>query len=253
MSTRPNPKRLVVAILVVFSIAAMANAAVITPKRVLLVYQNDGYSRAALEFQQSILAQLREALGRNVEFYSEQLQSARLPESRELALSLIRSRYAAHGIGVVFFLGAVPTNILPGVPVVYVGNSPSELLNQHFDSENSVAIWFRVEVKKTISAARRLQPGTKNILIIAGSENNDRIYLREIRDQLKTSDIHLDYLTDATVEELLVRVAQLPRETIVLPISYSRDRNGKSYYAAMLWRHCHAYRRLPSMLCLTLI
>jgi signal transduction histidine kinase len=218
--------------LVIFTVAVAANATDTAPKRVLLVYQNDGYSPAALEFQQGVLARLREGLGRNFEFYSEQLQSARLPESRELALSLIRARYAAHGIGVVFFLGAVPTDIPPGVPVVYVGNSPSELLNRRFDLENSVAIWFKTEVKKTISAARELQPTAKNVLIISGSEANDLIYLREISAQLRESDIHLEYLTDATVDELLVRVAHLPRDTIVLPISYTRDRNGKSYYSA---------------------
>jgi signal transduction histidine kinase len=230
MPVRLNLKRLAATVVFAVVIVAVANATVPTPKRVLLVYQNNGYSPAALEFQQSVLAGLREALGQDLEFYCEQLDWNRLPESREQGLEWVRSRYVAHGIDVIIVFGTVPTDILPGVPVVYVGNLRSELNSHNSDRQNSVAVWYQVDVRKTLAVARRLQPKAGNVLVIAGSGLNDRIYLGEVRDQLKGSDVQIEYVDNETIDELKVRVSHLSHETIVLPIAYTRDRNGKSYY-----------------------
>jgi signal transduction histidine kinase len=200
-------------------------------KRVLLVFQNDGYSPSALEFQQSVFTRLRDALGPKIDFYCDQLDSTRIPAFRERVLALVRSRYSEHGIDLVIFVGSVPTDILPGVPVIYVGNLPSEFDNHSSNRENSVAVWFKVDVRKTIAVARQLQPKAGNVIVISGSGVSDRVYLDQIRGQLRDLDIPVEYLADSTVDQLRTKVASLPRNTIVLPISYSRDRNGTSYFS----------------------
>ena len=151
-----NPKRFIVAILLVFALAAHATPATTTPKRVLLVFQNDGYAPASLELQHGILTRLRKALGQDIEFFYEQLDESHSPESQEQAVSWIRTRYATYGIDVVVLVGSHAIEILPRVPTVSVGYDPSALPVENVDREKSVGVWFKLDVNKTIAAARRL-------------------------------------------------------------------------------------------------
>ena len=41
----------------------------------------------------------------------------------------------------------------------------------------------------------------------------------------------MEYLTDLSMDQLLYRMAHTPRDTIVLPISYTRDSSGNTHYS----------------------
>ncbi len=147
-----------------------------------------------------------------------------------MALSWVQTRYAKRGIDVVIFLGSVPMDVLPGVPTVYAGHTPFKLPDDAARRKDKVTVWFKVDVRKTIAAARRLQPSAKKILVITGSGYADHILLRELRDQLQQSELPVEYLADASVDDLKDRVSHLSRDTIVLPISYTHDPKGNIYY-----------------------
>jgi signal transduction histidine kinase len=199
-------------------------------KRVLMVFQNDGFGYAEQKMQQGCLESLRQSLGApNLEFYTAGLDSTRHPEGREQALAEVRSRYIPYGIDVVIIIGNVPTEVLPGVPVVYVGNSAFSFSNQTSNRDNSTAVWHKIDLNKTVAVARKLQPKAKKLLVISGSGRDDRFLLGEIHHQLANLDIPVEYVNDATVAELVERVAHLSPDTIVLPVSYTRDRFGKNY------------------------
>ena len=199
------------------------------PKRVLLVRQNEEYSPPALETEKGIVEELRRKLGEDTEFFGEQLEATRFPKSQEQALGWIRTRYSGRGIDVVIFVGSILVDILPGVPTVYAGHN-SFLPPDASEQDGKVAVWFKVDVGKTIALARHLQPQTKNVLVITGAGYEDHILLKELREQFKQSDLQVEYLAGAPVEELVHRVSKLPRDTIVLPVSYNSDANGNIYY-----------------------
>jgi len=230
MNGKTNPKRLAVIALIAVAMLSQACVASAAPRRVLLVYQSEVYSPAGLELQQGILAHLRRDLGKDTEFFSEQLEASRFPGSQGQALSWVRTRYASRGIDIVIFLSSVATNILPGVPTVCAGFTSFGPAEDVSNREAKVTVWFEVDFRKTISAARRLQAKAKKVLVIAGAGFEDHILLEEARDQLKESDIPVEYVADANVDDLLSRVAHLPRDTIVLPVSYTRDLKGDNYY-----------------------
>jgi signal transduction histidine kinase len=217
-------------LLITVAFPSVANAAAAAPKRVLLVYDSEVYSPAALEEQQGILNRLRSELGQDTEFFCEQLEANRFPESQYQSLLWVRTRYAAHGIDVVIFVGDDIKDILPGVPTVYARFAPLELPPESSNLQDKVTIRFRVDFKKTILAAHRLQPKAKNVLVIVGSGYGDRVLLEEVRDQLEDLELPVQYLTDATVDEVEYRVAHLPRDTIVFPVSYTRDVKGNIYH-----------------------
>jgi signal transduction histidine kinase len=212
------------------TLACAAPAQTRAPKRVLLIHQNEEYSPASLEVQRGLLDRLRITMGPETEFFGEQLEATRFPEGQAAALSWVRARYAGRGIDVVIFLGSVPMEVLPGVPTVYAGHTPFKLPTDAASREGKVTVWFKVDVRKTISVARRLQPDAKKILVITGSGYADHILLKELRDQLKESELPVEYLADAGISDLKDRVSHLSRETIVLPISYTRDPKGNIYY-----------------------
>jgi signal transduction histidine kinase len=230
MKACTNLKRVVGVVWLMVALFSLALAQPLPPKRILLVFQNEEYSPASLELQKGILDRLRTKLGQDTEFFGEQLEATRFPESQGQALSWVRTRYAGRGIDVVIFVGSIPVDILPGVPTVYAGHTRFKLPADISNPANKVTVWFKVDVRKTVSAARLLQPNAKRVLVIAGSGYGDHILLGEIRDQLKESDLPVEYLADASPDDLLRRVSHLPRDTIVLPVSYTRDLNGNIYY-----------------------
>lgn len=201
----------------VAALIAVANVAAAAPKRILLVYDSEVYSPAALEEQQGILNRLRSQLGPDTEFFCEQLEANRFPESQYQALSWVRTRYAARGIDVVIFVGDVIRDILPGVPTVYARFAPLELPAEGSNLQDKVTVRFRVDFKKTILAAHRLQPKAKNVLVIVGAGYGDRVLLEEVRDQLEDLEFPVQYLADATVDEVEHRVAHLPPRHYCLP------------------------------------
>jgi len=69
------------------------------------------------------------------------------------------------------------------------------------------------------------------VVVISGSANQDLVWFNEFLTQLKPfeSQPDIEYVTEASVQELLEKVSHLPRGTIVLPIVYSRDRAGNNY------------------------
>ena len=113
---------------------------------------------------------------------------------------------------------------------MYAGHNSFKLPNDGSNHDGKVTVWFKVDVGKTISLARHLQPRAKKVLVIVGSGYEDHILLEELQDQFKGSGLQVEYLTDAPVEDLLHRVSKLPRDTIVLPVSYNRDVDGNIYY-----------------------
>src|SRR5277367_4082146 len=112
--------RLSAATLYAGSIMCAAFAQPPSPKQVLLVYQGQGIAPANVEFEQSLVQNLRAAAGSNLDFYREQLDWPRFPENKQHKIAELRSQYAERKIDVVIISGNTPSEILPGVPVVQI-------------------------------------------------------------------------------------------------------------------------------------
>jgi signal transduction histidine kinase len=230
MGIDPNLRRLAVSALLAGWIACTAVCQTASPKRVLLVFHGDGLIPADFVFEQSLAQSLRAAVGLDLEFYREQLDSDRFPEYKQRKIAELRSQYANRKIDAVIFEGNTPDEILPGVPVIQVSNFSSEPAVDGSSRENFVFVSLNIDVRRTVDAARRLEPNARKVLLISGTASLERRYLAQFRQQLSGErNIDVEEIVDASVPELLTKVSHLPRDTIVLPISYSRDPAGNSY------------------------
>src|SRR5271156_6092183 len=127
MCAQLNLRRLAATTLLAAWIACAAFAQAASPKHVLLVYQGQGTAPANVEFEQSLMQNLRAAAGLDLDFYREQLDLPRFPENKQHKITELRSQYAERNIEVVIVSGRQPSEILPGVPAVQVSNFSSDM------------------------------------------------------------------------------------------------------------------------------
>jgi signal transduction histidine kinase len=230
MVARPQIRRVAAAALVAASLAGSVSAAAPNhPKRVLLVHYGDGSLPAFVEFEQSLVENLRSAAGPDLEFYREQLDTVRFPQYVERRIAEFRWRYAQRKMDVVIFFGEVPTSVLPGVPVVQVDNGVSTLALRNTYGSNWVHVTFNLDARKTIDAARRLQPKARKVLLISGTAADDYVYLEQFQKQLVGEDLDVESINNLSVPDLRALVSRLPRDVIVFPVAYLRDPKGKNH------------------------
>ena len=106
-------------------------------------------------------------------------------------------------------MGEALKEILPGVPTVYLLFAPVDPSHEPIRQPGKVAVHFQVDFRKTLSAARRLQPDAERVLVIAGAGYGDPGLLGEVRQQLKNLDIPVQYVDDADVNALKKMVARV--------------------------------------------
>jgi signal transduction histidine kinase len=194
------------------------------------VYQDDGAIPANVVFEQSLAQNLRATISPTLEFYREQLDASRFPQYTERRINEIQQRYSKKKIDVVIFFGNRLTEVLPGVPVVQVSNSASDQTGNSFPRADFVHVLFNIDARMIIDAARRLQPNARKVVLIGGATPSERLLVTEFHDRLRGYlNLDVEAIDNASLSQLLTIVSHLSQDTIVLPISYSRDPSGNSY------------------------
>jgi signal transduction histidine kinase len=224
-------KRLTITALVIGIIGCAALAQSTSPKRVLLIYENHGSIPGILIFEQSLVHDLSAAIGANLELYREQLESTRFPEDTQHRLAEIRSQYANRKIDVVIFLGNPLLDFFPNVPIVQVGNTRPDQADSPRHA-NRVDVLFNIDPLKCMDVVHSLQPRTRRVLLISGAASSDLLIGRQFEKRLREDPrVEIQVVENASVDEVVSMVSKLPSDTIVLPISYSRDPAGNTYFS----------------------
>jgi PAS domain S-box-containing protein len=175
-----------------------------------------------------------------LEFYSEYLDIGLFPapavqqEFRDFYVRKYKDRQPdviiAVGPSSLKFMQEAHQKAFPGVPIVFcmpVGDAPSaSTLGPDFTGVAS-----DVAPVETLQVALKLQPGTEHVVVLGGVSDMDKHEQANLKQQIKGLTDHLEvtYLTDVAVPELPERLKHLPRHTVVLLISYSRDVEGNGY------------------------
>ena len=112
----------------------------------------------------------------------------------------------------------------PGVPVVFCCSSPSQAGQRSTDSR-STGSWLEWDPAKTLDAAIRLLPDTRQVFVIAGRARYDLGLTAFVKAALDSYGNRLDvtYLTDLPMSKLLEKVRHLPSHSIVLYLTFFKD------------------------------
>lgn len=120
--------------------------------------------------------------------------------------------------------------LFSGVPVVFVGvNSfnPKMLRGE----EGITGAVERQDFIRTARVALELQPDTKDILVVHDYTFSGLETWGEVKDQLAPlrGKVTLRHLPDLTIDEVVAELKKLSPGTVVLGVSFSRDKSGRLF------------------------
>ena len=199
----------------------------VKPKRVLVLYWDEKDHPANEAFERRFQGAMQSAASGPIEFYSEFLESSRFPgeDQAKLLHNYIRQKYAGRTIDVVVptatapleFLFKYRSDFLPHTPIVFAATSYPRAA-QLKSGAGATGIVLVNTYKKTLDLALRLHPATEHVFVISGTPEHDKVYETMARSQLKgyENKAAITYLTDLPLEELMVRIKDLPERSIVL-------------------------------------
>ena len=174
-----------------------------------------------------------------VQFYWENLDAVDLSDDAlNEQRALVAQRYLGEKLDLIVLVGPDPLRLLsdrskvfyPDVPVVFCCATRGQPAQPASDSR-STGSWLQFEPAKTLDAALRLLPDTRQVFVVAGQSRFDKGVVALTRAGLTSYEAKLDvtYLTDLSMKQLQERLRNLPSHSIVLFLTYFKDAEGREF------------------------
>jgi signal transduction histidine kinase len=197
-------------------------------KRVLVLHQLRRDSPLSIGMEEIYRSVLGDALGSQLDYYSEYLDVFRFSDSRSQSVlrEYLRDRYADRHFDVIIATTTAALRLIRNdshplfsdVPVVFHGGVGVTA------GPHSTGIVSRVDTTGTLAIALGLQPALTHVTVISGNSEIDRSYAALARDQLKAFEdrVSITYLTGLPMDDLQRAVVSL-RDGVIYYISVSED------------------------------
>lgn len=209
------------------------------PVRLLVLNSYSPDSIAPTPFNEVAVPALKRKLGQSVEVYNEYLELQRFPEEehRRTLAETLRGRYRERGIDIVVpvdfaaleFARQYMDEILPKAPVVFVSVEARLIRGMTFP-DNMTGVVHADDWRGTLGEILRMQPDTKEVVVVGGSAPIDHEYLEEQKRlfQPYQSKVKFSYFTDLPLLEILDKVSKLPPHTVVIQSGFNWDSRGEA-------------------------
>jgi len=205
-------------------------------KAVLALYGSRPDLPSNLIVDEIMRSTLERELGPRLDFYAEFLDTARWPEGEtQVAVhDFLRHRYAQRKFSAIIavarpainFMRIYGDELFPGVPIVAYGDS--DALREWEPGRPITGMLAKVDLSETAELILRLQPGTREILVISGVSDSDRWRQSEARRQLDRLEktVKLTYVDAGSVQDFVRTAARVPDGTVILFLSMYQDSAG---------------------------
>jgi signal transduction histidine kinase len=213
------------------------------PWDVLILYDSPLDNPASAAVAQALRSTLSEgAAPRLVNVHSEVLDVLNFDAASYEAelLALLRKKRAA-GLDLVMAVGGAGLafvrrhreELWPGIPVVYFG-APAVGLPEGPVGPNTTGVRYDIDEVGTLRLARRLQPDAERLVLVAGSSEYDQrgAARLEATAAREGKGLEVETLFGRPLSVVLDRVSRLPRRSIVLYTTISRDAEGQAFTPA---------------------
>jgi len=192
---------------------------------------------------EKITSDLGVGLGEPFNLYLDFLDQSRFPDEQSIQLhfEFMRRKYSAAKIDLIIAIGPRISPLISRyapprfdeIPTLYVDLESGTYDTTSFVRKpNTTAVIGKFDLKKTIETALSLHPTSASIYVISGVAPMDRFYETVARRVLTEYEnrIRVTYLSGLTMKELLEKVSSLPRNGIMIYLSFYEDTAGKKYY-----------------------
>jgi signal transduction histidine kinase len=186
-----------------------------------------------------MLPALEKKLGQKVDVYNEYLELQRFPEEEHQRMLVrdLRTRNRNRHIDVIVsvdfaaleFIRRHVGEILPETPVVFV-SVESRRVKGMVLPPNITGVVHEDDWRGALREILRIQPDTKEVVIVGGSAPIDHEYLEEQKRlfQPYQARVKFRYLTDLPLLDILAQVSKLPPRTIVIQSGFNWDSRGET-------------------------
>jgi len=232
--------RLLLYLAIIWSAASLAleTPAAEPQKIVLALYSGRPDLPANFVVDDIIRSTLEKELGSHLDFYAEFLDAQRWTEGEtESAVhEYLRRRYAQKRPSVIIavsqpaitFMRLYGDELFPGVPIVAYG--ALEMLRDWDPRRPIAGALSKIEIKGTLELALRLQPRTREVLLISGVSPSDQWFQSLARKQLTELEnrVKITYVNNITLDDLEKTVATIPDGTVIQFLSMAQDAAGNN-------------------------
>ena len=128
-------------------------------KKVLILTEEDVSWPIFRLMDENLRATLRDGLGGHVQIFSEHLDVAHFPEPAIQAeqRAWIKKKYENSGLDLVICVGEVPTDLFPGVPLVFMSDDPlRKAPNSVPPAARIASVWVSLDAQKTLEVATEI-------------------------------------------------------------------------------------------------
>lgn len=209
-------------------------------KTVLIVYDGGREFSSVQIMDRSIESALNDDPSHRAMIFREYMDLTRIraPGYEQMLREFYRSKYskdrpdaivAVRGRALDFLLnGGEP--LFPDVPIVSSGMDARQVRARSLPS-NVTGTSVQVRYWPTLALARTLDPLTERAVVVIGASPNDQALEALVREELREHEDQLSYsfLVGLPLNDLLQRLAALPRRTVVLFVSFAQDGDGRPF------------------------
>ncbi len=96
---------------------------------------------------------------------------------------------------------------------------------------NITGVWASLDLYKTLDLALALQPDTRKVVVVTGNGPSDQVIRERAQSQFRKyeSRAEFSYLSADSIEEVRSHLAALPKESLVIFLTFTRDKAGNLY------------------------
>jgi len=183
---------------------------------------------------------LEAGLPYHVEYYNENLAFSLFPDeaSQKSFGDFYVRKYQNRQPNVIIAAGQASIRLVmdyhqkffPHVPIVFCCTSPQLYDLPKLDNDFT-GTWVTYDPAKTIDAAIRLRPGTKQVFVVGGASAFDRRGEAMVKESLRDYEgkLQISYLTDLDISTLTERLKHLPDDAVVLFSFFLQDSAGRHF------------------------
>jgi PAS domain S-box-containing protein len=162
------------------------------------------------------------------------------------AFSLLKEKRRGQVFDLVITIGGTPgaleelshARLFPEATLLFFVVNPEETTHGFKLPPNSTGVVRSLNYLPTLQLALRENPGTRRVVVVAGSSDTEKLEVKMARQQFGSyeSGIDFQYWTDLKFAELRSRLAQVEPDTVVLILNFLEDAAGERFTPARVLR-----------------
>ena len=209
-------------------------------KQIVILYTHRTLTPINADWDRGIRSALTAGFSEPLDIEIEYLNLVRHkdPDYLRSWIELLRTKYVSQPPDLIipvfvpaleFTLGHRDT-LFPGIPIVFC-SAPVKLADLAHAQPGVTGVAFRLDIAGTISAAMRLHPSHKRLLILSGSSKQELASRNPIAEAIQgmNTGLHVDSIAGLPRNELLTTIESIEAGTIVLMLNYDEDAQGNHY------------------------